>query len=193
MEQLVTLLGGCSLLVSGLFCMRYGLQKLLSRSLQHLLAKLTLTPWRGLLSGTVAAALLQSSTAVTLATVGLVSADYLSFYQGLALILGANIGTCATVQLLTLSIPANILLPALIASGGIALMAPRLRFSALAIMGVFSMFLGIDLLAAGMGAITQLVPIKAALTSAKSNPLYGIGGGYYSPFWCNPAVRPLDC
>jgi len=47
---------------------------------------------------------MQSSTAVSLLTIGLVHAQYLSFYQGLGIILGANIGTCSTVQLMTIAI-----------------------------------------------------------------------------------------
>lgn len=93
------------LLLGGICLLRCGLQNLLGSRLHQLLLSLTVTPWKGLFAGIGASVLLQSSTAVSLITIGLVSANYLSFYQSLGIILGANIGTCTTVQLMALSLP----------------------------------------------------------------------------------------
>ena len=55
--------------------MRLGLQTIMSTKIKYYLAQITVTPWRGLIAGTLTSALMQSSTAVSLITIGLVSAD----------------------------------------------------------------------------------------------------------------------
>jgi len=182
MDYLALLIGGTGLLLSGLFVMRFGLSKLLSQSCRQLLARLTLTPWRGLLAGTVAAALMQSSTAVTLLTIGLVSADYLPFYQALGIILGANIGTCSTTGLLTLSLPPQLLLPLAAVSGLTALFSRKRRFFALSILGMLSMLAGVSLLSQGIEAVSELDTAIAYLATAEHNPWYAIVGGILLTF-----------
>lgn len=66
----------------------------------------TRTPWTGMLSSTLVTAVLQSSTAVTVMTIGLVNAGLLSYSRTLGIILGGNIGTCLTTELIALNISA---------------------------------------------------------------------------------------
>ncbi|MBP2626323.1 MAG: Na+/Picotransporter [Firmicutes bacterium] len=168
---------GITLLLGGIFFMRLGLQKLLLHKFKHLLGQLTKQPWRGVLFGTFAAAMMQSSTAVSLLTIGLVSADYLSFYQGLGIILGANIGTCSTVQLMAISIPIDFFLPLLLITMIITLLIKKLRYIAMAISGLLSMFLGITILSDALGSFSEFTTVIDYLVAAKENPLYGIIGG----------------
>ena len=165
---------GIILLLGGIFFMRLGLRKLLFLKFKRLLAQLTQRPWRGVLFGTFAAAMMQSSTAVSLLTIGLVSADYLSFYQGLGIILGANIGTCSTVQLMALSIPADFFLPLLLFTVTITLLIKKLRFIGMALSGLLSMFLGMTILSDALGSVTEFTTVVDYLVAAKVNPLYGI-------------------
>jgi len=174
---IIHILTGIFLLLSGIFFMRLGLQKLLLHKFKHLLGQLTNEPWRGVLLGTIAAAVMQSSTAVSLLTIGFVSADYLSFYQGLGIILGANIGTCSTVQLMTLSIPNNLFLPLLATTVIIALTIKRLRYIAMAISGLCSMFLGLTILSDALGTLSEMTTVIHYITAAKEMPLYGILSG----------------
>jgi len=168
---------GITLLLGGIFFMRFGLQKLLLHKFKHLLGQLTQRPWRAVLFGTFAAAMMQSSTAVSLLTIGLVSADYLSFYQGLGIILGANIGTCSTVQLMAISIPANFFLPLLLITMIVTLLVRKLRYISMAISGLLSMFLGITILSDALGSLSEFTTVIDYLVAAKENPLYGIIGG----------------
>lgn len=174
---IIHILTGIILLLSGIFFMRLGLQKLLLHKFKHLLGQLTNEPWRGVLLGTMAAAVMQSSTAVSLLTIGFVSADYLSFYQGLGIILGANIGTCSTVQLMTLSIPSNFFLPLLATTVIIALTIKRLRYITMAISGLCSMFLGLTILSDALGTLSEMTTVIHYITAAKEMPLYGILSG----------------
>lgn len=178
----VVLLGGLALLLGGLATMRLGLKKLFSPVFRRLLAKLTLSPWRGFLVGAVGAALAQSSTMIILMTIGLVNGEYLSFYQGLGIVLGANVGTCSTVGLLSLAPPLQCVLAILPVSVAIAALSVRLRPVALAIAGMFAMFSGVGFLAEGLAAVSQLEIIIRWLTSAGQNPLAGIGGGILLTF-----------
>jgi len=182
MESLVTVASGITLLLGGLLTMRFALQKIFSRSFKQLLLRLTVTPWRGMLAGTVAAAMMQSSTSVTLLTVGLVSAEYLSFYQSLGIILGANIGTCSTVQLLTLSLPPTFLLIALALSVLSALLLRKWRFALLTLAGMLGMLVGVNLLSRGLATLTGVNAVITFLT-AGANPLYGIAGGILLTFF----------
>lgn len=71
---------------------------------KHIVRTLTSTPLRGTLIGTVVTALLHSSTATTVMTVGLVNAGIISFYNSLGIVFGANIGTTLTLQLVALKL-----------------------------------------------------------------------------------------
>lgn len=73
--------------------------------LKNLLTASTKTPLRGIVSGTAFSALVHSSTATTVILVGLVSAGFISFSNSLGVILGANIGTTITAQLVALDVP----------------------------------------------------------------------------------------
>lgn len=174
--------GGLGLLIGGLLVMRSGLRSVFSPALAGLLGRLTVTPWRGLLAGAAGAALMQSSTALTLTTVGLVSAEYLSFRQGLGLVLGANIGTCSTVGLLALDPPLHILLALLAASLLAAALSRRLRAAALAVCGLAAMLTGVQLLSGALAGLSEEATVVRWLASAGQNPLTGIGGGILLTF-----------
>ena len=168
---------GVGFLLGGLLCMRFGLKQILSGRIQGYILKMTVTPWRGLIVGALAAAILQSSTAVSLITIGLVSANYLTFYQSLGIILGANIGTCTTVQLLTLSIPQEFLISLLVLCILVAIVVKKVRYPAVALLGLLCMFLGLDILSAAANEISQSEKIIRGLIAAQKNPFLAIAGG----------------
>lgn len=174
---MIFILLGIIFLLGGIFFMRLGLEKLLLHKLKLLLGQLTKNPWRSLLLGTFAAAMMQSSTAVSLLTIGLVSANYLSFYQGLGIILGANIGTCSTVQLMTIDLPTDIFLPLLVLSLLITISSKKFRYVGMTTSGLFSMFLGLTVLSDALGTLTEFTTFIDYIVAAKENFFYGILGG----------------
>lgn len=182
MEEITTsefflLITGIFLLVSGIFIMRHGLKKLLWNRLKTILCVLTVTPWRGLLLGTIAAAIMQSSTAVSLITIGLVTSEYLTFYQSIGIILGANIGTCSTVQLMTLKIPPACFYWGLLITAIIAICYKQFRQLAIAPFGLFCMFAGLHLITVSIADISTVAVIMSYLQESKANCLYGIIAG----------------
>lgn len=173
---MIYILMGISMLLGGIFTMRYGLKKALWRRLHTVLATLTNTPWRGLMLGAVAAALLQSSTTVCLITIGLVSADYMTFRQALGIVLGANIGTCSTVQLVNMAVPLEYILPLLLIAI-LLCVCKKVRYVSLACAGLLSMLAGVEFLVNGISGMAQFQAMNEYLGLAREQPMYGIWGG----------------
>lgn len=103
-ELLIPVIFGFALFLFGMKLMETSLQAWAGPRLIAGLRASTRTPLTGMLSSTVATALLQSSTAVTVMTIGLVNAGLLSYARTLGIILGGNIGTCLTTELIALNI-----------------------------------------------------------------------------------------
>lgn len=96
MSETLTALGGIGLFLLGMKIMTEALRDAAGADLRRMLARFTSTPLRGVVSGAVTTAVIQSSSATTLMTVGFVGAGVLSFSQALGVIYGANIGTTVT-------------------------------------------------------------------------------------------------
>ena len=93
-------LGGIALFMYGMQLMGDGLQKAAGAKLQKILEAMTGVLAMGILLGAVVTAVLQASGATTVMTVGLVNAGLLTLKQGFGIIMGANIGTTMTAQLI---------------------------------------------------------------------------------------------
>lgn len=114
MEQLLSLFAVyLTIFLFGMIVMRTGLINLSQDRLKIVLMKMTSTPFKGLLVGTIVTAVLQSSSAVMVMTVGLVAASYFTFKQSIGVILGTNIGTCFTTELIAFNIT-SIIIPLLV-------------------------------------------------------------------------------
>ena len=96
MSETLTALGGIGLFLLGMKIMTEALRETAGANLRSLLARFTTTPLRGVASGALTTAIIQSSSATTVMTVGFVGAGLLSFPQALGVIYGANIGTTVT-------------------------------------------------------------------------------------------------
>ncbi|MGH2799739.1 MAG: Na/Pi symporter, partial [Thermoleophilaceae bacterium] len=97
---LISLFGGTALLLYGIRLVGEGLQRAAGTRLRHLLTTFSGNRVRALGVGAVVTALLQSSSATTVMLVGFASAGLLSLRQTIGVILGADVGTTLTVQLL---------------------------------------------------------------------------------------------
>lgn len=95
-QPILSTLGGLGLFLLGMAVMTEGLKALAGDALHGWLTRFTRSPSSGALTGTVATAVLQSSSATTVTTVGFVAAGLLTFPQALGIIYGANLGTTVT-------------------------------------------------------------------------------------------------
>ena len=100
--NLITLLGGLAMFLYGMRLMGDGLKQSASGPLKNALEKLTNTPVKAFLLGLAMTALIQSSTATIVITSGLVGAGVISLHQSLGIIIGANVGTTVTGQIIRL-------------------------------------------------------------------------------------------
>jgi phosphate:Na+ symporter len=101
---LLALFGGLALLLYGMQLIGEGLQRAAGGHLRHLLTSMTRTRLVAVASGALVTAIIQSSSATTLMLIGFVSAGLVTFRQSLGVILGADIGTTFTVQLLAFKV-----------------------------------------------------------------------------------------
>ena len=152
---LFALLGGTALLLYGVRLVGEGLQRAAGTRLRHVLSTLTGDRLRALLVGAGVTAVLQSSSATTVMLVGFASAGLLTLRQTIGVILGADIGTTVTVQLLAFNLlgfaPLVVFLGWLVytAFGGTA------KYIGQAILGFGLLFLGMKLIADGTVPLKQ--------------------------------------
>lgn len=102
----ISLLGGLGLFLYGMNLMAEGLQKSAGDKLKKIVEKLTSNTVMGVLVGTVVTAIIQSSSAATVMVVGFVNAGIMSLSQAIGVIMGANIGTTVTAQLVSFKLEA---------------------------------------------------------------------------------------
>lgn len=98
------LLGGLAIFIFGMNMMSECLQKAAGEKMKKILSLLTKNPVLGVLAGTLTTAVLQSSSATTVMAIGFVSAGLMSLPQAISIILGANIGTTMTAQIIAFKI-----------------------------------------------------------------------------------------
>lgn len=138
------------LFIFGMTIIRLGLFNLSADKLRDWLIKLTSTPFKGMLTGTFITALLQSSTAVMVITIGLISARIMTFPQSIGIILGTNIGTTFKTELITFNLDA-ILVPLAICGALLSFFTnKKVRSIGMLIFGIAAVFTamkGFELLA----------------------------------------------
>ena len=100
--DIITLVGAIATFLFGMSTMTDGLEKLSSGRLEGILERLTSNVWKGVLLGALVTGLIQSSAATTVMCVGFVNAGIMRLEQTVGIIMGANIGTTVTAQLLRL-------------------------------------------------------------------------------------------
>ncbi len=103
-QIIVTLLGGLAVFIYGMNLMSDGLQKAAGDKMRNILSMLTANPIFGVLAGMIVTAVLQSSSATTVMVIGFVSAGLMQLKQAVSVIMGANIGTTITAQLIAFKI-----------------------------------------------------------------------------------------
>ena len=104
MYILISLIGGLGLFLYGMNIMGEGLQKSTGPKLEKAIELLTSNVVMGVLVGAVVTGIIQSSGATTVMVVGFVNAGIMTLYQAIGIIMGANIGTTVTAQLVSFDV-----------------------------------------------------------------------------------------
>ena len=171
-------LGGLGLFLYSIKTMGDGLQQAAGDRLRYYIDKYTSNPFLGVLVGIVVTALIQSSTGVTVITVGLVSASLLTLRQAIGIIMGANIGTTVTSFIIGFKL-GEYALP-LIFLGTMFLFFTKNRTAnniGRILFGVGGIFYALNLISAGMSPLKDLPQFKEYMVTLGQNPILGVVAG----------------
>ena len=170
----MTMLGGLALFLYGMEKMAESLKAVAGDSMKWILGKLTTNRLMGLLTGAFVTAIIQSSSVTTVMLVGFVTAGLMSLSQAIGVILGADIGTTITAQIVAFKVTKYALL--LVAFGFLLIFASKAekvrQYGAL-IMGLGLIFFGMGVMSEGMRPLRDYEPFIQLMQNV-SNPLVGI-------------------
>jgi len=178
MNIVISLIGGLGLFLFGMNYMGEGLQKAAGNKMKSLLAALTKNNFTGLLVGTLVTAVIQSSSATTVMTIGFVNAGLMNLNQAVGIIMGANIGTTVTALLVSLDITK--LATLFVGIGVFVYLASKKRKVkniAEVVIGFGILFVGMDLMKGSMEPMKNSQLFIDAITKL-DNPILGILIGF---------------
>lgn len=192
--NIISLFGGLAMFLYGMRMMGDGLKESSSGALKRIMEKVTGTPLKAFLLGLVMTAVIQSSTATIVITSGLVGAGILSLHQSLGIIIGANVGTTVTGQIIRLLdlnasgtsilqfFKPSTLAPLALIAGIILIMSNRPRGSdkvGRIVIGFGILFSGLLNMTDAVATLTQSGIIESLFSRLGENPVIGylIGAG----------------
>ena len=176
-SDILKLLGGLALFLYGMNKMSEGLEEAAGNKLKKILEKLTSNRFMGVAVGAVITAIIQSSSATTVMLVGFVNSGIMKIEQAVWVIMGANIGTTITGQLVALDI--GQVAPLIAFVGVIMIMAvknKRLMHIGEIIAGLGILFIGMEFMGEAMYPLRESEKFISIMTSF-SNPFLGILAG----------------
>ena len=177
LQLFLGLFGGLALFLGGLQTLSEGMTKAAGQTLRTVLAKLTTNRIMGAATGAFVTGVLNSSTVTTLLVVGFVSGGLMTLTQSVGVIMGANIGSTMTAQLLAFDLAAYSLGP--VALGFFMLFSAKrdqVKYYGMMIMGIGLVFYGMGLMGGAMTPLRSFPPFLEILKGLE-NPIAGILAG----------------
>lgn len=177
LTDLIGLLGGLGLFLYGMQMMGNGLEAAAGNRMKKILEKLTANRFLGVVVGAVITAVIQSSSATTVMVVGFVNSGMMTLQQAVWIIMGANVGTTITGQLIALDVGAIAPLFAFIGVAFIVFLKnEKLHHYGKIIAGLGILFIGMDMMSAAMVPLRESETFVNIITRF-SNPVLGILAG----------------
>ena len=158
------LFGGLALFLYGMEQMTGALKTVAGSKMKNLLARMTSNKIKGSVTGAFATAVVQSSSVTTVLVVGFISAGLLNLAQAISIIVGANVGTTLTVQIIAFNVTEYSLL--MIAVGfGIRFLVKheKIKYLGLMLMGFGLIFLGMQLMSNATSPLRAYEPFVNAM------------------------------
>ena len=175
--NILSLLGGLALFLYGMQMMSGGLEAAAGNKMKQILERLTSNRFLAVAVGALITAVIQSSSATTVMVVGFVNSGMMTLSQAVWIIMGANIGTTITGQLIALDVG---MLAPLFAFCGVAMVVflknPKSHHYGEIIAGLGVLFIGMGMMSDSMKPLRE-VPEFVQLMTSFSNPIIGIGVG----------------
>lgn len=176
-SDVMGLLGGLALFLYGMQMMSSGLENVAGNKMKQILEKLTANRFLGVLVGAGITAVIQSSSATTVMVVGFVNSGMMTLRQAVWIIMGANIGTTITGQLIALDVGA---FAPIIAFIGVAMIvflkSEKLHHIGSILAGLGVLFIGMDMMSGAMKPLANSEEFVGLLTKFE-NPVLGILAG----------------
>lgn len=170
------LLGGLGLFLYGMTLAGDNLQKVAGNQIRALIRKLTRNRFSGVLVGTVASGVLQSSSAATVMLVGFVSATLMTLTQAISVMMGAKVGVTITVQIIAFNLSDYAL--GIIGIGAVLIMAAgkrdKMKGTGAILLGFGLLFFGLSLMSGAMKPLRGMPEFTDLLLSFGSSPALAI-------------------
>ena len=169
------LFGGLALFLYGMNLMSGSLQDAAGERMRSILAAVTKNPLVAVLAGAVATAVLQSSSATTVMTIGFVAAGLMNLRQAIPIIMGANIGTTITAQIIAFKLSDYVL--GIVLTGFIIMSVAKqskVKLTGTAIFGFGLLFLGIDTMGAVMKPLAENPVFTDMIAQVTGVPILGV-------------------
>ena len=173
--QIINLVGGLALFLFGINKMSDSLQAVAGSEMRRILKVLINTPLKGVLVGLGVTALIQSSSATTVMMIGLVNTGIMTLNQAVGVVMGANIGTTITAQLIAFNIGQYAFLFVIL---GVILLFIRknrvMEHWSQIIIGFGLLFVGLNVMAAAVSPLQESVVMRNLMIKLATNPLLSI-------------------
>ncbi|WP_236879187.1 Na/Pi cotransporter family protein, partial [Clostridioides difficile] len=179
MNIIISLMGGLGLFLYGMNLMGEGLQKSAGTKLKKIIKLLTSNLFMGVLVGTGVTAVIQSSSATTVMVVGFVNAGIMTLKQAIGVIMGANIGTTVTAQLVSFDLTG--MAPVALGVGIILYLfgnKPRIKNIAEILIGFGILFTGMDFMKMAVEPLRDYQGFTDLLVTFGRYPLLGLLLGF---------------
>ncbi len=174
MQMAVHLVGGLALFLFGIDQMTEGLKSVAGERMRVVLARLTSNRFMGAMTGAFVTSIIQSSSVTTVLVVGFTTAGLMSFAQSIGVIMGANIGTTITAQIVAFKVTKVALLMIAVGFGFLFFgKKGRLRHHGEIVMGLGLVFFGMSIMSDGMAPLRSYQPFLDFMI-AMGNPFIGI-------------------
>jgi phosphate:Na+ symporter len=172
---LIGIFGGLGLFLYGMKMMGDGLENVLGEKLKKVFKKITSNPAKGVATGALITAVIQSSSATTVMVVGFVNAGLMNLYQAAAVIMGANIGTTVTSQLIAFKL--DNIVPIFLGVGSLTILFSKGKKGKEAgniILGFGILFLGMELMKNTMYPLKDSPVFITLIMKLQGNILLGV-------------------
>ncbi len=173
-ESVLTALGGMGLFLYGMMKMSEGLQNSAGDRMRKVLEALTSNRFMAVAVGMAVTAIIQASGATTVMVVGFVNGGLMTLEQAIGVIMGANVGTTITAQLVAFNLE-QYALPAIAVGMAIKLFAKRKSSRGLGdcVLGFGILFMGISILGGALEGLKDFPPFTNLLVQSSRNPILG--------------------
>jgi phosphate:Na+ symporter len=178
-KLIIQIIGGLALFIFGINTLSDGLQKITSNNIKSIIGVLSRRPWASALVGLATTLIIQSSSATSVMTVGFVNAGLINLKTAIGIIMGANIGTTITAQIVSLNIVGLLTYPLLIIGFILFFTSKRRRYKniGMAIIGLGLLFLGMGIMKESLDPLKDNQSFKNFLLVFSRNPFLGVLAG----------------